>query len=97
LFGIEILSSDVLDKFLGTLLVLQVGLSIQVLRFYIGNALRRGAVQKDQVSREKLILHYLHNHADMKISPDDFLESALYRVCYEHFPIVLLIVALVAL
>jgi hypothetical protein len=95
-FRVEILPGDVLYEVLSTLLVLKISFAVQIFSFNIGDTLRGGAVQEDQISREKTVLHDLDDHPYMKVAPDDFLELASIRICHEHFPVILLIVTLVS-
>ena len=92
---IKVLAGDVLHKLFRPPLVFQVRLPVKVLGFNVGYPLRRGAVQQDQVCREELILHDLHNHANVHFTPDDLLEPASDWICHHHLPIVLHVIALV--
>jgi hypothetical protein len=93
--GIKVISTDVLHKLFRPLLVFQVRLTVKVLSFNVCYPLRRGAIQQDQVSRKELILHYLHNHANVHVTPNDLLELAGIWIRHHHLPIVLNAIALV--
>ena len=93
--GIKVISTDVLHKLFRALLVFQVRLTVKVLSFNVCYPLRRGAVQQDQVGRKELILHDLHNHANVHVAPDDLLELAGIWIRHHHLPIVLHTIALV--
>ena len=93
--GIKVLSIDMLYKLFRPLLVFQIRLTVKVLSFNVCDPLRRGAVQQDQVGREELILHDLHNHANVHVTPDDLLELAGIWICHHHLPIVLHAITLV--
>jgi hypothetical protein len=63
-------------KLLDALLVFQVGLSIEVFSLDVAKALRDGAVEQYQVSREVLIPAYLDDHAYVEFLPLQLFEGA---------------------
>lgn len=93
--GIKVLSIDMLYKLFGALLVFQIRLTVKVLCFNVCDPLRRGAVQQYQVGREELILHDLHNHTNLHVTPNDLLELAGLWIRDHHLSIVLHAIALV--
>lgn len=77
--------------------MLEVGLTVQVLGFDVGDTFRRGAVQQNQISWEELILLCLDNHTDLEVLPLHLRELTRVRVAHEHLPVVLEVVRLVSL